>query len=107
MDMECNISETIQQGKLIIKEDTCMKFYKETQPLYLETDASGVGLGAALLQTRSGTSCPRDKALDNSILRPSTFASKSLSSAERRYSNIERKALGILHRLKNSITTAL
>ena len=77
-----------------------MKFYDETQPLYLETDASGVGLGAALLQTRSGTSCPQDKASDNSTLRPITFASKSLSSAERRYSKIEREALGILHRLK-------
>ena len=38
-------------------------------------DASGVGLGDALLQTRSGTSCPRDKASDNSILSPITFVS--------------------------------
>ena len=40
------------------------------------------------------------KTSDNSILRPITFANKSLSSAERRYSNIEREALGILHGLK-------
>ena len=38
-----------------------MKFYDETQLLYLETDAFGIGLGAAILQTRSRTSCPRDK----------------------------------------------
>ena len=38
-----------------------MKFYNETQLLYLETDMSGVWPGAALLQTRSVTSCPRDK----------------------------------------------
>ena len=34
-----------------------MKFHDETKPLYLETDASQIGLGAALLQTRHGTTC--------------------------------------------------
>ena len=61
---------------------------------------SGIRLKAGLLQTRSGTSFPRDKAPDNSILRPIAFASNRLSSAERRYSNIEREALGTLHNLK-------
>ena len=76
-----------------------MKFDDESQPQYLETDTSGIRLGVALLQTRSGTSCPRNKVSYNSILGPIAFASKSLSSAERRYSNIEREALGILQRL--------
>ena len=31
-----------------------MKFYDETKPLYLETEASEIGLGATLLQTRDG-----------------------------------------------------
>ena len=56
------------KAKSIIKEDVYMKFYDKTQPLYLETEAFGVGLEAALLQTRNGTSCPRDKAPDNSTL---------------------------------------
>ena len=77
-----------------------MKFYDKTKPLYKEINASGVGLGAALLQTRNGTSCPRDEAPDNSILRPTALVSKSLSSLEKRYSNIEREALDILYRLK-------
>ena len=77
-----------------------MKFLDETHLLYLKTDVSGVRLGAALLQIRSGASCPRDKAPDNSILRPTAFSSRSLSSMKRRYSNIEREALGILHRQK-------
>ena len=50
-----------------------MKIYDETQPLYLETYAFGIRLTAALLQTRSGTSCPRDKALDNNICKGEPF----------------------------------
>ena len=61
---------------------------------------SVVGLGAALLQTRKNTSHHRDEALDNSILRPIAFTSKSPTEAEKRYSNIEREALGILHGLE-------
>ena len=62
-----------------IKEDACLKFYDETKQLYIETDVSGVGLGGTLLQTRSYTSCHKDEAPDNSILRPTVFASKSLA----------------------------
>ena len=72
------------QAKVIIKEDACMKFYDETKPLYIEMNASGVGLGATLLQTRSNTTCPKDEAPDNSILRPIAFASKSLNGAEKK-----------------------
>ena len=97
MDLECNISENIQQGK-VNKKDACVKFYDETKPLYKETDATEVGLGAALLQTRSGKSYPRDEVQYKSIFRPIAFAGKSLSSTEKRYSNGE--ALGILYWLE-------
>ena len=89
------------KAKSIITEDACMKFYDEIKPLYLETDASAVGLGAGLLQKRHGTSYLRDEAPDNSVLMLITFSSKSLSRAEKRYSNIAKEALGILYRLKN------
>ena len=46
-----------------------MKLYDETKPLYLATDSSGMGLGAVLLQTRDGATCPRDIAPDNTILK--------------------------------------
>ena len=46
-----------------------MKCYDQIQPPYLETDAPRVGMAASLLQTRNGTSCPRDKAPDNSMWR--------------------------------------
>ena len=76
------------------------EMYDKTKPLYSGTDASGVVLGTSLLQTRNGTSCSRDMALDNDILRPIAFASKSLSSTEKRYNSMEREALGILHSLE-------
>ena len=77
-----------------------MKFYDETKPLYPDNRLSGIGLGATLLQTRDGKTCPEDIAPDNTILRPITFTSKSLTSAEQRYNNTEREALGILHGLE-------
>ena len=77
-----------------------MKFYDEIKPHYLETDASGVGLGTALLQTRDGTTCPKDSTPDNTILWPIAFGSKSLTSGEHIYSNVERETLGILHAVK-------
>ena len=77
-----------------------MKFYDDTKLLYLETDASRVGLDAALLQMHEWTACQKNIAPNNTILCPIAFASKSPTGVEHRYSNIERKALGILHGLK-------
>ena len=85
---------------LVIKEDACIKFYNEMKPLYVETDASREGLGSALLKAREGTCCPRDETPDNNILGLMAFMSRSLSTAERRYSNVEREVLAILHGLK-------
>ena len=77
-----------------------MKFYDNTKLFYLETDASRVGLGVALSQMCEGTECQKDIVPDNPTLCPIVFASKSLTGAEHRYSNIEREALGILQWLK-------
>ena len=77
-----------------------MKFYDDTKPLYLETGASRVSLGAALLQLCNNTACQKGVAPDNTILCPIAFASKSLTGTEPRYSNIKHEALGILHGLE-------
>ena len=45
-----------------------IKFYDNTKPLYLETDASRVGLSVALLQMHVGTACQKDMAPDNTSL---------------------------------------
>ena len=58
-----------------------MKFYDDIKLLYLETDASRVGLGTALLQLNDNTSFHKDMAPDNTILHPIAFASKSLTGA--------------------------
>ena len=78
----------------------CMKFYDDNKLLYLKTDASVISLGAALLQLKDITTCQTHMVPDNRILCPITFASKSLMGVECRYSNIECKALGILHGLE-------
>ena len=86
--------------KSIVKADVCMKFYDDAKPLYLETDASGVGLEAALLQLCHNMVCQKGIAPDNITLHPIAFAGKSLTSVEWRYSNIECEVLGILHGLE-------
>ena len=91
--------QLFNKAKSLIKAEMCMKFYDDTKALYLETDASGFSLRAALLQLRDNMNCPKDTALDSTILHPIAFASKSLTGAEQRYSNIKCKALGILHGL--------
>ena len=66
-----------------------MKFYDADRLLYLETDISGIGLGAGLLQVMDGMNCRQEKIPDNAILQPIAFTSKTLSSAEWHDRNIE------------------
>ena len=89
------------KAKNTIMKNPTMLFYNEKQQLYLEIDASGVILVASVLQMRDRRWFPRNEAPDNTVLQPKTFASKSLTSAETSYNNIEREALGILHGLEN------
>ena len=64
------------KAKSLIKVDMCMKFYDNNKPLYLETDASGIGLDAALLPMCEGTACQKDIVPDNTTLHPIAFATK-------------------------------
>ena len=77
-----------------------MKFCDALKTLYKEMGASGVSLGAGLLQEREGMNCEHDKTPDNMTLCPTVFANTSLSSAEQWNSNTEWEALGILHGLE-------
>ena len=72
----------LTKQNLLIKVEMCMKCYDDTKLLYLETDVSSIGLGAALLQLRDNMGCQKDTAPDNTILCPIAFASKSLTGAQ-------------------------
>ena len=74
--------QLFDKAKSLIKVEMCMKFYDDTKLLYLKTDASGISLGAALLQLRDNTNCPKDTAPDDTILCLIAFASKGVTGAE-------------------------
>ena len=69
--------------KSILTKAPILKLPVLDKAFILQTDASDVGVGAALLQEHDG------------CLHPVAFASKKLVSRECRYSTVEREALGI------------
>ena len=68
-----------------------LRYYRPDLDLYLETDASGVAIGMALLQSEGN---------DRNSLYPIAYGSKTLTDAETRYANIERKLLGMVSGLE-------
>ena len=68
-----------------------MRYYRPELDLYIETDASGRGISMALLQSQNN---------DREGLYPIAYGSKNLTSAETRYTNIERELLGIVGTLE-------
>ena len=64
-----------------------LRYYRPDLDLYLETDASGVAIGMALLQSDEN---------DRNSLYPIAYGSKTLTNVETRYANIEHKLLGVV-----------
>ena len=60
------------------------------KPFILQTDASGTGIGVALLQKREDGESPK----------PIAFWSRKLTPAETRYATIERECLAIIEGVK-------
>ena len=69
------------------KEGKVLKYYRPDLELFIEMDASGKGIGMALLQSQEN---------ERSSLYPIAYGSKTLTSAETRYANIERELLGVV-----------
>ena len=74
---------SFQSMKEALVSEPCLAYFKLGAPTVVISDASPVGLGAVLLQTQS-----------DGQNKPIAYASCSLTPAERRYSQIEREALG-------------
>ena len=79
-------TRSFQQVKTLIAKanTTPLRYYDRNLPVRVQADASLRGLGACLIQQHNG----KDQLI--------AFASKSLTDAETRYTNIERELLAIV-----------
>ena len=106
-DVDFMWSGTHQEAFNTIKDAICeealLSYYDKDKPIFIEVDAGWQGLGAVLLQ---GDISHADASICNQTdgnylllrdcLKPIGYASKSLSEAEKRYSNIECELLGVV-----------
>ena len=81
--------EAFKELKKLLSSDRVLTLYDPKKKLMLDTDASSVGLGAVLSHYS-----------DAGEEHPIEFASRTLSKTERRYSQIDREALGIVWAIK-------
>ncbi|XP_062575345.1 uncharacterized protein K02A2.6-like [Saccostrea cucullata] len=79
---EC--SEACAKIKDLLVSSQVMAHYNPHKPLELAVDASGYGLGAVISHT------------DGASEKPIAYASRTLTAAEKNYSQIEREALAII-----------
>ena len=76
--------KAVQEVKDFLTSDNVLVHYDTQKPLVLATDASPTGVGAVLSHIVDGGE------------RPVAYASRSLTTAERKYPQIEKEALGII-----------
>ena len=76
--------KAIQELKRIICMAPVLTIYDSTKPIRISSDASGEGLGAVLEQQQGPD------------WRPVAYASRSLTSTEKRYAQIEKECLSIV-----------
>ncbi|XP_062404761.1 uncharacterized protein K02A2.6-like [Sardina pilchardus] len=77
-----------QRSKDLLSASTLLVHYDPQRPLIITCDASPYGVGAVLSHSMDGTE------------RPVCFASRSLSAAEKNYSQLEREALAVIFAVK-------
>ena len=81
-----NPQETaFQEAKKALQTDSLLVHYDPSKPLILAYDASQYGIGAVLSHE-----------LDKGLERPIAYISRTLTSAERKYSQLEKEGLAII-----------
>lgn len=80
--------ECFKRSKQLLNESSLLALYDPSLPLGVVCDASSYGVGGVLFHTIDGKE------------RPIKFYSRTLSSAERNYSQLEKEALAIIFTLK-------
>eukprot|EP00111_Clytia_hemisphaerica_P014823 TCONS_00043683-protein len=80
---------TFDSLKELLLDSETLAYFDVNAETEISTDASCVGLGAVLMQKQK-----------NGTWRPVSYASRSLSPVERRYSPLERECLAVIYALK-------
>ncbi|XP_059062766.1 uncharacterized protein K02A2.6-like [Achroia grisella] len=83
-----NCDKAFREVKRLLISSEVLVHYSPDLPLILTTDASSLGVGAVITHTTQHGE------------RPIAYASRSLTKAERAYSQIEREALAIIYGVK-------
>ena len=78
-------AKAFQASKDLLTSDTLLVHYDPTKQLTLTCDASPYGVGAVLSQTD-----------DHGVENPVAYASRTLSQAERNYSQLEKESLALI-----------
>ena len=73
------------EAKKLLKSNSLLVHYNPDKPLVLTCDASSYGLGAVLEQE-----------CENGMLKPISYASRTLSKSEKNYSQTEKEGLGVV-----------
>lgn len=87
--MGCTLEEAFVKIKSLLASPPTLAHYDPCKPLQLSCDASQYGLGAVL-----------SRVFDDGSTKPIAFASRTLSEAEKKYTQLEKEALAIIFGVK-------